>query len=44
MYKLAKHKLFDNVIMFLIAVSSLKLTLDSYLVIYDKDSFEIALS
>ena len=37
-YKIQKHKLFDNVIMFLIAVSSIKLAADSYLVSYAPDS------
>lgn len=38
LYKVQKHKLFDNVVMFLIAVSSVKLAADSYLVEYEADS------
>jgi len=37
-FKVYKHKLFDNIIMFLIAVSSIKLAVDSYLVNYPPDS------
>lgn len=37
-YKIYKHKVFDNFIMFLIAVSSLKLGVDSYLVNLPKTS------
>jgi hypothetical protein len=44
MYKLSKHKLFDNVIMALIALSSLKLAVDSYLASFAPDSFEIMVS
>lgn len=43
-YKIYKHKLFDNTIMFLIAVSSLKLGIDSYLAGYSKDSIQIKVS
>ena len=39
-YKVFKHKLFENFILFLIGISSLKLALDSYLIYYDSDSFE----
>jgi hypothetical protein len=39
-----KHKLFENFILFLIGVSSVKLALDSYLIYYDNDSFEAKLS
>ena len=41
MYKLSKHKLFDNTIMALIALSSLKLAADSYLAGFAPDSIEI---
>jgi len=37
MFKLQKDKLFDNTIMFLIGVSSIKLAGDSYINKYDKD-------
>lgn len=37
-YKLYKHKLFDQTIMFLIALSSCKLAFDSYLIGYADDS------
>ncbi len=43
-YKVYKHKLFDNIIMFLIAVSSIKLAVDSYLVNYPPDSLTIMVS
>jgi hypothetical protein len=43
-YKLMKHKLFDNVIMLLIGLSSVKLALDSYLVYLDQESTEVKLS
>ena len=43
-WKIYKHKLFDNVIMFLIALSSVKLGVDSYLSGFAKDSIEITLS
>lgn len=42
--KLYKHSLFDNFIMFLIGVSSLKLGFDSYLTGYAPDSKEIQIS
>ena len=38
MYKFMKHKLFDNFIMFLIALSSFKLAADTYLKYYTEDS------
>jgi|LauGreDrversion4_2_1035121.scaffolds.fasta_scaffold469800_2 hypothetical protein len=44
MYKLSKHKLFDNIIMALIALSSVKLAVDSYLSGFAPDSFEIMVS
>lgn len=37
-YKMQKHKLFDNTIMFLIALSSLKLAADTYLTYQPDDS------
>jgi len=43
-YKIYKHKAFDNFIMFLIAVSSLKLGVDSYLSKLPPDSVEIRVS
>lgn len=43
-YKLYKHSLFDNFIMFLIGVSSMKLGVDSYLAGYAPDSQEIQIS
>jgi hypothetical protein len=43
-YKIQKHKLFDNIIMLLIGMSSVKLALDSYLVYYPPDAPEITLS
>lgn len=44
LYKVSKHKLFDNTIMALIALSSIKLAADSYLTGYAPDSIEIAVS
>lgn len=35
-----KHKLFENTIMFLIAISSAKLAVDSYLVNFSEDSIQ----
>lgn len=43
-WKVYKHKLFDNSIMLLIALSSIKLGADSYLSGYAKDSPQIQLS
>ena len=43
-WKIYKHKLFDNIIMLLIALSSVKLGVDSYLSGFAKDSVEITLS
>lgn len=43
-YRVYKHKLFDNTVMFLIAASSFKLAADSYLSGYDKDSMTIWIS
>ena len=37
-YKLYKQKIFDNYIMFLIGISSVKLATDSYLTDYAADS------
>lgn len=37
-YKVYKHKLFDNTIMFLIALSSVKLAADSYMTGFSPDS------
>jgi hypothetical protein len=44
LYKLQKHKLFDNVVMALIALSSMKLAMDSYLVGFAPDSREMQIS
>ena len=44
MYKTYKHKLFDNTIMALIGLSSIKLAADSYLASYATDSIEIQIS
>ena len=44
MYKIYKHKLFDNTIMFLIALSSIKLAADSYFTGYAPDSVTIQVS
>jgi len=44
MYKTYKHKLFDNTIMALIGLSSIKLAADSYLASYAPDSIEIQIS
>ena len=43
-YKLYKHKSFDNVIMSIIALSSFKLAIDSYLVDFDDSSIPIQIS
>lgn len=43
-YKIYKHKVFDNTIMFLIALSSIKLAADSYLTGFEKDSLTIQIS
>lgn len=39
-FKLYKHKFFENTIMFLIAISSAKLAVDSYLINYSDDSIQ----
>jgi hypothetical protein len=44
MYKIYKHKAFDNTIMFLIAISSIKLGADSYLTGYASDSKLVIIS
>lgn len=44
LYKVQKHKVFDNIIMGLIALSSVKLAADSYLVGYAPDSIQIIIS
>lgn len=44
LYKVYKHKLFDNTIMFLIAASSVKLAVDSYLSGYDPESVTVKVS
>lgn len=43
-YKIYKHKAFDNFIMLLIGLSSVKLAVDSYLTNYGKDSVVTQLS
>lgn len=43
-YKVYKHKAFDNFIMFLIAISSLKLGVDSYIPTDPPDSMEMRVS
>ena len=43
-YKLHKHKLFDNTVMFLIAASSVKLAADTYLTDFARDSIEVRAS
>lgn len=43
-YKVQKHPLFDRFVMFLIAVSSLKLGIDSYLVKLPEGSWQISAS
>lgn len=42
--KIMKHKVFDNFIMLLIALSSVKLAADSYLVYLDPESTEVKVS
>jgi len=42
--KIMKHKVFDNFIMLLIALSSVKLAADSYLVYLDPESPEVKVS
>lgn len=44
LYKLMKHKVFDNTIMFLIAVSSIKLASDTYLAHLPADSVFVVIS
>lgn len=43
-YNISKHKAFDNIIMLLIGLSSLKLATDTYMAGYSKDSTEILVS
>jgi hypothetical protein len=44
LFKVYKHKMFDHTVMALIAISSLKLATDSYLVNYSDDSIQQRIS